>query len=117
MDRQNTNSIVFPSMNTKALLILAFLIFLCMLGSLAPVPLAGQAGAEKSQGRGQQVPAPLPTMGQGKLMVFSDLALFATPSNPENCFLRNRFKKGEAVGFRITVVDGGSGNPETSAKV
>ena len=104
-------------MNTKALLTLAFLTFLCMLGIPTSVPLAAQAGAEKGQGSGQRPPAPLPTTGQGKLMVFADLALFGTPSDPENCLLRNRFKRGEAVGFRITVVDGGSGNPETSAKV
>jgi hypothetical protein len=100
-------------MNTKALLILAFLTFACVLGIATPAPLAGQAGAQK----GQRPPAPLPTTGQGKLLVFADLALFGNPTDPENCFLRNRFKRGESVGFRVTAVDGGSGNPETSAKV
>ena len=60
----------------------------------------------------QQAP---PTGGQ--LVLFSDLALFAGPGKPENCFLKNRFKHGDPVGFRIRVLDGGTGQPESSAEV
>ena len=53
----------------------------------------------------------------GKLILFADTAVFATPANPDNCTLRNRFKKGDYVGFRLYVVDGGTNQSEDSAKV
>jgi hypothetical protein len=53
----------------------------------------------------------------GKLVLFSDLAMFKGMGQPDNCILKNRFKKGEPVGWRITAVDGGTGQPETSAEV
>jgi hypothetical protein len=55
------------------------------------MPLAGQAGAH--------------------LVVFSDMALFAGPGKPGNCFLQNRFKHGDPVGFRVRVIDGATGEP------
>ena len=64
--------------------------------------------------------APSPAAGQapdGKLIVFGDLAAFNGPGTPENCFLKNRFKKGQNVGFRITAVDGATGEPEKTAEV
>ena len=39
------------------------------------------------------------------------------PFPPENCFLRNRFLRGQGVGFRVTAIDGGTGMPEPSAEV
>jgi len=72
------------------------------MGVLAALPVAGQA--PKSQ-------------AAGKLILFADTAVFATPANPDNCTLRNRFKKGDAVGFRLYAVDGGTNQPEESAKV
>lgn len=53
----------------------------------------------------------------GKLVLFADTDVFADPNNPENCTLRNRFKHGENVGFRLYAVDGGSGKAEESATV
>ena len=53
----------------------------------------------------------------GKLILFADTDVFASPTNPDNCTLRNRFKKGEYVGFRLYAVDGGSNKAEESAKV
>ena len=29
-----------------------------------------------------------------KLIVYGDMAMFVPPGNPENCLLRNRFKRG-----------------------
>jgi hypothetical protein len=75
----------------------AFSACVVALGAAAVMPLAGQ--------------------GAGKLIVFSDLALFAGPGKPENCFMRNRYKKGDNVGFRVLVVDGATGQPEPSAEV
>src|SRR5579859_2768155 len=53
----------------------------------------------------------------GKLVLFGDLNAFASPTNPIPCTARNRFKKGETVGFRLFAVDGGTGDAETSAEI
>ena len=53
----------------------------------------------------------------GKLVLFGDLNAFASPTNPIPCTARNRFKKGETVGFRLFAVDGGTGEAEASAEI
>jgi hypothetical protein len=53
----------------------------------------------------------------GKLVLFADLNAFGPPSNPDSCTARNRFKKGETVGFRLVAVDGGTNEAEASAEV
>ena len=63
-----------------------------------------------------QAPAP-PPPGQGRLIVYGDMALFQPPGHPENCILRNRFKRGEPVGWRMFVADPSSGKREESAKL
>jgi hypothetical protein len=62
----------------------------------------------------QAAPAP-PPQGQGKLIVYGDMALFQPPGHPENCILRNRFKRGEPAGFRMFVADPSTGAREESA--
>lgn len=64
----------------------------------------------------QTPPAP-PAAGQGKLIVYGDIALFQPPGHPENCILRNRFKRGEPVGFRMFVADPSTGKREESAQL
>lgn len=73
-----------------------------LVGVLTTFPLAGQESA----------PKPV-----GQLILFADTAVFADPQNPENCTLRNRFKRGDNVGFRLYAVDGGTNKPEESATV
>jgi len=74
--------------------------FALSMGLLATALMAGQA--------------PQPA---GKLVLFGELNAFAAPTNPNPCTARNRFKKGELVGFRLYAVDGATGDPETSAEV
>jgi hypothetical protein len=57
------------------------------------------------------------TQPAGKLVLFGDLNAFVSPTNPNPCTARNRYKKGETVGFRLFAVDGGTGDAETSAEV
>ena len=64
----------------------------------------------------QSAPAP-PASGQGRLIVYGDIALFQPPGHPENCILRNRFKRGEPVGFRMFVADPSTGAREESAQL
>ena len=58
-----------------------------------------------------------PPAGQGQLIVYGDIALFQPPGHPENCILRNRFKRGEPVGFRMFVADPSTGKREESAQL
>jgi hypothetical protein len=71
-------------------------------GMLAALPIAAQESPAKSV---------------GQLVLFADTAVFADPASPENCTLRNRFKAGDNVGFRLYAVDGGTNKPEESAQV
>jgi hypothetical protein len=81
---------------------------------------SGQAQAPAAgppQGRAQQA-APPPAQaghGQGKLVIWGDIALFEKPGTPDNCILTNRFKRGQRVGFRMTGIDGGTGEVENTA--
>jgi hypothetical protein len=75
------------------------------------------AGAETgSSASAQSAPAP-PPPGQGRLIVYGDIALFQPPGHPENCILRNRFKRGDPVGFRMFVADPSTGKREESAQL
>ena len=69
-----------------------------------------------SSARTQSAPAP-PAAGQGRLIVYGDIALFQPPGHPENCILRNRFKRGEPVGFRMFVADPSTSKREESAQL
>ena len=87
--------------------------------ALAPSStLSGQAQAPaQGQGRGQPAPPPPPQAGHpsGKLVIWGDVALFNKPDDPDNCILTNRFKRGQRVGFRMTAIDGGTGEVENTA--
>jgi hypothetical protein len=83
-------------------------------GAPAPQGPAGQpAGAP---GRGAPPPpAPQPGHPSGQLVIWGDSALFDGRQNPENCILLSRFKRGMRMGFRMTAIDGGSGEVENTA--
>src|SRR5436190_17589404 len=70
------------------------------LGMLATSQVAGQA-----------------TQPVGKLILWGDIAVFQPPPHPENCTIKNRFKKGEPVGFRMYALDGATNQPEPSAEL
>ena len=76
--------------------------------------IAGSGG--RSTAAFQSAPPP-PAPGQGRLIVYGDLAMFLPPGNPENCLLRNRFKRGDPVGFRMFVADPSTGKREESAQL
>ncbi len=86
----------------KTPLIAGLTTFGIFLGMLATLPMAAQESG----------PKPV-----GQLVLFADTAVFADPANPENCTLRNRFKRGDNVGFRLYAVDGGTNKPDESATV
>src|SRR5262249_4941880 len=72
---------------------------------------------QPQRGRAAPPPPPQPQQGHpsGKLVIWGDVAIFINPTDPNNCLLTNRFKRGQRVGFRMTAVDGGSGEVENTA--
>ena len=81
---------------------------------------AGQAQGERggaARGRGEPAPPPAkqPGHGQGKLVIWGDLASFDKPgTSPTHCLLTSRFKRGQQVGFRMTAIEGGTGETENT---
>src|SRR5262245_21270786 len=88
---------------------------LLLLASAAVVAAIAVAGGRVTRAL-QSARAP-PAQGQGKLIVYGDMALFQPPGHPENCILRNRFKRGEPVGWRMFVADPSTGKREESAQL
>jgi hypothetical protein len=58
-----------------------------------------------------------PAQGKGNLIVYGDMAIFLGPGPVENCTLRNRYKRGDPVGFRMFVADPSTGLREESAQL
>jgi hypothetical protein len=90
--------------------------FAAVVAAAVAVPLA-QQGQRQGQRAAQPAAPPPPQAGHpsGKLVLWGDLALFTPRENPDNCILTNRFKRGQRVGFRMTAMDGGSGEVENTA--
>jgi hypothetical protein len=55
--------------------------------------------------------------GAAPLVVYGDITLFAGIGKPDNCMLKSRYKRGEPVGFRMTVIDPQTGKREESAEL
>ena len=84
---------------------------LAVVGAIALVVVGAQ---QSSSAAGQSAP---PAQGKGSLIVYGDMALFQPPGHPENCILRNRFKRGEPVGWRMFVADPSTQKREESAQL
>ena len=69
------------------------------------VVLATQGAASLPRLSGQTPP------GGNRLVVYGDVVYFYPPGHAKNCLLNNQFKRGEPVGFRMSVV-----NPATGAR-
>jgi hypothetical protein len=61
---------------------------------------------------GQQPPA-----GGQQLILSGDLTYFFGQGRPMNCFLSNRYKRGEPVGFRMTAIDPATGKRDRATKL
>jgi hypothetical protein len=90
------------------------------IANLAAQQPASQQPAAAAGGRGNAPPPPpakQPGHGTGKLVIWGDLASFQPRGHPMNCLTMNRFKRGEPVGFRMTAIDGGTGEVENTAEL
>jgi hypothetical protein len=91
--------------------------------SLVSVTAAGQAqpaaraGQPPAQGRGDAPPPPAAQPGHpsGRLVIWGDVVNFNPQGTPGECTAQSRFKRGERIGFRMTAIDGGTGDVENTA--
>ena len=79
--------------------------------------LAASATMGLANGPAVQTQPAAAAQAANKLIVYGDMALFQPPGHPDNCVLRNRFKRGEPVGWRMFVADPQTGNREESAQL
>jgi hypothetical protein len=61
---------------------------------------------------GQQAPA-----GGQQLVLSGDLVYFFGQGRPNNCFMSNRYKRGEPVGFRMTAINPATGKRDRATKL
>jgi hypothetical protein len=77
------------------------------------------AAAGRAQGRGQAAaeapPAAQAGHPSGKLVIWGDVVNFNAPGTPNQCVAQSRYKRGERIGFRMTAIDGGTGDVENTA--
>jgi len=97
------------------------LIGVVTLAASTTIAVQGQA-PEPGQGRGRAAgpppppPEPQPGHPSGKLVIWGDVASFDVPGTlPTHCILTSRFKRGQRMGFRMTAIDGGTGETENTA--
>jgi len=61
---------------------------------------------------GQQAPA-----GGQQLILSGDMVYFFGQGRPNNCFMSNRYKRGEPVGFRMTAINPATGKRDRATKM
>jgi hypothetical protein len=96
---------------------------LIAVSTLVSVTAAGQAqpargGQPAAQGRGQAAPPPpaaQPGHPSGSLVIWGDVVNFNPMGTPGECTAQSRFRRGERIGFRMTAIDGGTGETENTA--
>ena len=79
-------------------------------------------GAGAAPGGRQRLDPPTPPAVQvghpsGKLVIWGDMADFTRPGPVLRCYATSRFKRGQRAGFRMTAVDGGTGEVENSTEM
>jgi hypothetical protein len=72
-------------------------------------------GGAAAQEQAPPPPAPQPKHPSGALVIWGDVVNFNDPKTPNQCTPQNRFKRGERIGFRMTAIDGGTGETENTA--
>ncbi|NOT27557.1 MAG: hypothetical protein HOP16_15840 [Acidobacteria bacterium] len=101
-------------------LVATFVVFVALMAvavvSTSARQVAGQAPAAAPAA---PPPPPEPQAGHpsGKLVIWGDLADMSRPGTPLRCFNTNRFRRGQRAGFRMTAVDGGTGQVENTAEL
>ena len=86
-------------------------------GQAQPAASGQAAGQKPAQGRGDAPPAPAAQAGHpsGRLIIWGDVVNFNPQGTPNECTAQSRFRRGERIGFRMTAIDGGTGEVENTA--
>jgi len=95
----------------------------CAFASLVAVAVTAAIAAQNQPARGGAAaqeqapppPAPQPKHPSGTLVIWGDVVNFNPPTTPNQCNPQSRFKRGERIGFRMTAIDGGTGETENTA--
>ena len=74
--------------------------FAAVLAILATSPLAGQM-----------------PMSSERLILSGDIVYFFGPNKPGNCYVSNRYKRGEPVGFRMTALNPATGKRDRATQL
>jgi hypothetical protein len=90
--------------------------------AVALVMLAVIVGCDAGQAASTPTPVPpeataTPPPMAGKLILYGDLVKFGERGAPDTCILKNRFTRGEGVGFRMTAIDPLSGKYVETAEL
>jgi hypothetical protein len=111
--RLDTLSVVLRSLVAAVVM---FAVGASTLSSQGAPPAQGPQGGG---GRGAPAgpPPEQPGHGSGKLIIWGDLVDFSRPGVSPRCFATSRFKRGQRAGFRMTAIDGGTGETEFSAQL
>ena len=72
-------------------------------------------GGAAAQEQAPPPPAPQPKHPSGALVIWGDVVNFNPPTTPISALQTSRFKRGERIGFRMTAIDGGTGETENTA--
>lgn len=108
------HNLLFPGLGILVVIMMASIISAQERGA------AGAGGQGQAGGRAAAPtpPPPEPQAGHptGKLILWGDIASFDNPPTlPTHCILLSQFKRGQRVGFRMTAIDGGTGETENTA--
>lgn len=110
------------TLKTVSALALTTLLTIALVSTVAGQDQPPAQGRGGGRGRGTPPPPPPPPAAQaghpsGKLVIWGDLADFTRPAPVLRCYATSRFKRGQRAGFRMTAIDGGSGEVENTAEM
>ena len=103
----------------RGIVVVALLMLTATTSGVAGQGAAPPQGRQGGAGRGAP-PGPPPEQpghGTGKLVIWGDLVDFTRPGVTPRCYATSRFKRGQRAGFRMTAIDGGTGETEFSAEM
>jgi hypothetical protein len=106
-----------PTLKTISVVVITPFIAIALASSIVGQEQPPARGQTAAQGRGAAPVPPAPQAGHpsGKLVIWGDLADFTRPGAPLRCYATSRFKRGQRAGFRMTAIDGGTGEVENTA--
>jgi hypothetical protein len=96
------------------------LVSVTVAGQAQPAARGQAAGQPPAQGRGDATPPPpaaQPGHPSGRLVIWGDVVNFNPQGTPGECTAQSRFRRGERIGFRMTAIDGGTGEVENTANL